>query len=234
MGRAPRHRFDYWGLGEVLETYPGLAIRPRDDRALILAGELRFRAKFEAHEAIADVYKIGMRVPDEFPRKAPTVRERGGRIPSDYHTNLDGTLCLGSSIGVRLALHDQPTLPGFIKNCLLPFLYARSYYERHGRMPFGALAHGGEGLFHDYMNRFRVNTPEACLGMLTLLSMKRQIANKEPCPCGSGRRVGQCHNRILNPLRSQLGRRWCRREYAALASKVSQRSWEEERGRRMR
>jgi len=30
----------------------------------------------------------------------------------------------------------------------------------------------------------------------------------QPCPCGTGMRLGRCHNRKLNTLRDKLGRRW--------------------------
>jgi hypothetical protein len=48
--------------------------------------------------------------------------------------------------------------------------------------------------------------------MLRLIGMKRRVANKRPCPCGSGLRAGKCHHRILNRLRQELGRQWCREQ----------------------
>jgi hypothetical protein len=39
-----------------------------------------------------------------------------------------------------------------------------------------------------------------------LATMKRRRANKRPCPCGSGRRLGRCHNRKVNILRDRVGR----------------------------
>jgi hypothetical protein len=40
--------------------------------------------------------------------------------------------------------------------------------------------------------------------------MKKRQANKLPCPCNSGRRVGQCHHLEINRLRNKLGRSWFR------------------------
>lgn len=40
----------------------------------------------------------------------------------------------------------------------------------------------------------------------TLATMKRRRANKQLCPCGSGRRLGRCHNRKVNVLRDRVGR----------------------------
>ena len=41
-----------------------------------------------------------------------------------------------------------------------------------------------------------------------LTAMRKRHANKQACPCGSGRRLGRCHHRRINTLREQLGRRW--------------------------
>jgi hypothetical protein len=49
--------------------------------------------------------------------------------------------------------------------------------------------------------------------MVRLAGKKKRIANKLPCPCGSGRRLGRCHNLKVNGLRHQLGPKWCRTQY---------------------
>jgi hypothetical protein len=40
----------------------------------------------------------------------------------------------------------------------------------------------------------------------TLAATKKCRANKQPCPCGSGRRLGRCHSRRVNSLRKRVGR----------------------------
>ena len=54
------------------------------------------------------------------------------------------------------------------------------------------------------------NRPEE---FLCLTGMKKRVANKHPCPCGSGRRLGRCHCRRVNHLRRTIGRTWFRAEY---------------------
>jgi hypothetical protein len=49
-----------------------------------------------------------------------------------------------------------------------------------------------------------------------LAALRRREANKHPCPCGSGRRLGRCHNRRVNHLRGRLGRSWFRASLASL------------------
>lgn len=56
--------------------------------------------------------------------------------------------------------------------------------------------------------------------------MRKRHANNERCHCGSGDRVGRCHDRPLNRLRERMGRYWFRAVeqqmlHEALASKSS-------------
>jgi len=116
-------------------------------------------------------------------------------------------------------LGEKPTLLTFIRKCVIPFLYGFSYFQKHGVLPFGELAHGLKGIRQDYASLFEVSNERAAEEMVRLASMKKRYANKRPCPCGSRRRVGKCHNRKINRLRRQLGRSWFREEYRRLAGR---------------
>lgn len=213
MVRSFRQQYEKWGINDVLRTHPDLSIRPNSGSGVVIAGDFTFCACFDGHE-ILDSYEIQISVPDAFPRELPTAKELGGRIPRNFHTNPDKSLCLGSPIRLRMAIGDHHTVPKFIEKCLVPFLYGYSYMERHGVLPFGELPHGRKGIIDDYKGLFHVDSKDACVKMLGLAAMKKRTANKKPCPCGSGRRVGKCHNRVINRLRKRLGRLFFRAEYA--------------------
>lgn len=51
-----------------------------------------------------------------------------------------------------------------------------------------------------------------------LASMPRRRANKQPCPCRSGRKLGRCHNRKVNALRELVGRVFLRREMRVITT----------------
>ena len=76
--------------------------------------------------------------------------------------------------------------------------------------PFGDLAHGAEGIREDLRLLFGVDRESAVLPFVRLVAMRKRHANKRVCPCGSGRRLGRCHNRSVNQLRDRLGRYWFR------------------------
>ena len=80
-------------------------------------------------------------------------------------------------------------------------------------MPFNELAHGVRGLLDDYRELFGVSNDDSCIQMLKMLSLKKRVANKLPCPCGSGKRLGICHQKRLNPFREVASRSWFKRSF---------------------
>lgn len=210
-------RYQRWELPTLLKDYPGLSLRACHTSAVRIEGVLEFAAAPSNREAITDRYDIRIHVPESFPRAVPAVYELAGRIPSTFHTNPDRTLCLGSPFRLAQLLNEAPTLPGFVESCLIPYLYGFSFREKYGVLPFGELAHGVRGVLNEYRCIFGLSDDNACIEMIHLGSMKKREANQRNCPCGSGRRLGKCHNRVLNSLREQLGRPWFQSEYTSLS-----------------
>jgi hypothetical protein len=229
-----RNSLKAWRIDELLGKYSGLRLMPTRAEGLKLAGPITFSAHPRGLEAITDEYFVQITVPPAFPRAVPAVRETVGRIPASYHTLADGSLCLGSPMRLRLIVSESPSLIRFVDRCLIPYLYGHSYHEKYGVMPFGELAHGDGGIRQDIASIFGVD--ERCdLGdFLRLAGMRRREANKRPCPCGSGSRLGRCHNRRVNTLRGRLGRQWFRRCLALLRSPAPNRLGAQPRASRRR
>jgi hypothetical protein len=214
-----QRRIEALDIGPLLRTFPGLRLLPVADDRLRVAGTLAFSARIGDLAEIRDSIEIDISVPEGFPDELPLVRETGGRVPRSFHTNPDGSLCLGSPTGQRLHLVERPTLLAFLQSCVIPCFYGFLYFQEHGRLPLGELAHGWKGICQDYAELFGVKPATAAVDTVRLASLKKRIANKYPCPCGSGRRLGKCHNRKVNLYRTKLGRRWFRKEYRLLAGR---------------
>ena len=88
---------------------------------------------------------------------------------------------------------------------MIPYLDGYSHFLKTGKMPFGELDHGELGSLQDLASLLGMEMGPA-IPYCVLATMKRRRANKRPCPCGSGRRLGRCHNRKVNMLRDRVGR----------------------------
>lgn len=199
-----------WRLEDLLIKYPGLRPTSAAGGSVKVAGVLAFVAEAPGRETVGDEYIVEFLVPDNFPNRVPPVWETGGRIPSSFHKLEDGSLCLGTPTRVRLILAESPSILQFVELCVIPYLYGYSYFERHGILPFGELKHGREGIREDLAALFGADREDAACEFVALAAMRKRSANRQPCPCGSQRRLGQCHHRRVNTLRSRLGRQWFR------------------------
>ena len=206
MTESVAERFRRNEITELLARYPGLRLVPTESMALRVEGTLRFSANSKKTEVIEDGYDIRLEAPEKFPERMALAWETGGRIPPDYHKLTNGALCLGSRVRLRLQMGGSPSLLRFVERCVIPYLYGYSYSVKHGAPPFGELAHGELGSLQDLAGLLGVEDLALAFRYCTLAATKRRRANRRPCPCGSGHRLGRCHNRKVNALRERVGR----------------------------
>ena len=218
MNEPFRRRFEYWRLEELLIKYPGLRILPSTNESIKVGGAIVFSAEGPDRERVNDEYQVEISIPARFPKWPPSVKETGGRVPTTFHKLDDGCLCLGSQTRLLLILSESPSVVSFVERCVIPYLYGYSYFEKHHVMLFGELDHGRKGLRQDLMSIYGIVREDELPGFVRLTSKRKRQANKQPCPCGSNRRLGRCHNLLVNRLRGRLGRYWFASLYATLFS----------------
>lgn len=206
-------RYEEWRLNDLLAKYPALRIQPSVSDDLVLSGVVEFRVSGPNDVIVEDAYDIEIRVPSSFPASNPTAKELESRIPPDYHKLEGNYLCLGAPTALRMTLTLSPTLVTFLERFVIPYLAGYTYFCEHGISLFGELEHGSAGIRQYFRELFHSPTADRPEEFLRLASLNKRLANKQPCPCLSHRRLGKCHNRIVNGLRRQLGRKWFRREY---------------------
>jgi SEC-C motif len=197
-----------FGIDDLLRRFPDLALRPQQYGRIVVAGDLCFSVDVPEFGLVEDGFSIEIYIPKNFPSALPSIFEQNGRIPKTYHKLNDGSLCLGSPLALRLKATRSKTLLAFIDTCVIPYLAGYCIYEKTGEMPFGELAHGKVGLLEEYRQLTGAASADACIGFIECLGLRRRVANKRMCPCGSGRRLGRCHNRRINPLRGVASRAW--------------------------
>lgn len=203
-----------WDIEGFLEAYPRMALTPHAGAATIIEGTFDFGATAIPHGDVVDSYELRFVVPPAFPKDVPAVFETGARIPrhQDNHVNPDGTICLGSELQLLLNIAKAPTLSGFAKTCVIPYLYAMTLKLKYKKpFVFGELPHGQAGELEDYKSILGLTTEEQVRMALDCLALDKRLANKRPCPCKCGRRLGKCdYNRRLSRLRDTVGVSWLR------------------------
>jgi len=180
---------------ELIASYPGLKLEKINSDIWSISGLLTFSATYE-REKIEDEYDIELIISKEYPKEPPIAKEKGGRIPKDFHTNHNYELCLGAPFEIRRKFAQKPTLIGFVEECVIPFFYSFSYHGKHGEMPFGELSHGGKGILEFYHKLLEVDNELIVLKFIKIL-IDNNYRGHHDCPCGSGLRLRQCHGMKL-------------------------------------
>lgn len=183
------------------QKFPGFAYKQKNDRDLV-SGTLPFCVSYN-DRAIKDEYEIEILIPDDYPNRPPTVRETKGKIPEEFHRNLDddSTLCLGAPIAVAKKFKENPGLLHFVEQQVIPYLFSYSYYKEYDELPYGELPHGGEGILKHYREIFNISDGISVLGLLRILADDAYRGHHD-CPCGSGKRVRNCHGNILRDIKN--------------------------------
>lgn len=181
------------------QKFPNFVCKQRDTKTVVI-GVLPFCAIYN-DKTIIDEYEIEILIPDNYPDSPPTVKEIQGKIPEDFHRNKDAgsTLCLGTPIAVARKFKENSNLLDFVEKQVVPFLFSYSYYKEHGEMPYGELPHGGEGIIKHYNEIFNINDDISVLGFLRILA-DNDYRGHHICPCGSNKKIRQCHGKILRDI----------------------------------
>lgn len=191
-----------------------MARGPGNGDGLEIAGNFDFYAQSVGGPSITERFLLRIVIPRDFPKTLPVVYEKGGRIPptGSFHVNSDGSLCLGSPLRLRWMLSKAPTLVSFAELCVVPCLYAVGLrLAQGGQFIFGELAHGRRGEFDDYVELLQLQSLRDARTAIVYLSRKKRCANKKPCPCGCGLRLGLCRfNSRLREFRALAPRSWYR------------------------
>ena len=191
-------------FAELIKKYDHLTL-DRPHGTLAVQGLLEFEASHEEIQ-VQDSFHIKLVIPRDYNKTPPKAYETGGRIPKDFHTYSDGSLCLAPPIEIRRKFSESPTLLEFVESLLIPYLFSFSYWKDHGHMPYGDLPHGSEGIMQYYFETFKVSSEFIVLKFLKILAIENYRGHHE-CPCGGGLKIRQCHGESLLRYKGLQSRR---------------------------
>jgi hypothetical protein len=165
---------------------------------LILIGD------FELVEngVLFDSYSVEIRI-ESYPAQEPKVFERAGRVQKGQHRNPDGTCCTGV-YEVWRAEHPGASLIEFLRGPVRNYFIGHRAFQKTGEWPFGEQGHGALGVVEAAADFLKVPRQKNLVARyLHALARPRHESN-QLCPCGSKRRVAQCHDHELRSLRKRV------------------------------
>lgn len=180
-------------------------------------GTLGFDSRYDSIR-IRDSYKI--RIEFLGASHLPFVYETGGRVDEiaskrkisdkrDLHVNsTNGSICLCPRPEVKRRFPQTINAEVFIRELVIPYFFALSYFEKHGKWPWGFYGHGDIGIYEYYFDKISsndLNLLEDCVASLqSPKSIQAQMNGNEGCLCGSKVKFKKCHRRAFNGRKAMV------------------------------
>lgn len=203
-------------ISKVQKKYPGISRTAPDT----VEGELNLDAVYE-NLRLRDNYHIRITASNPHSARIPALWEIGNRTPAiankfgiqdlrTLHRNPEGSACVCVKQVEKQKFPPGSTLIRYLEELAVPYLYGLTFFEKHGRWPWGDYSHGSLGLFEYYAEN---TAPQTCEDIEYILpSIRREINWKEyhkqlrkpsgdrSCLCGSGKKFSKCHSRAWEGL----------------------------------
>lgn len=182
----------------VKEKYPAFEISKREND-YIFSGELILNHVFN-DVRMTGKFNLEVVVPEDFPLVFPKVKELSNYIDKNYpHRYTDGQFCLASDLELKMFFSHDTDICSFIEKYVIPYLYTYRFYEEYGVYPYGERSHGSMGDLEYLKDLFGVDNWRQVLNIM-LFVMQSPYRGHLLCPCGSGKRIRNCHGEILKKV----------------------------------
>lgn len=192
----------------VKEKYPMLDISKCEDD-YIFSGEFILNHVYDEIR-MTGKFDLEIVVPGDFSLAFPRVRELSNCIDEDYpHQYTNGQFCLASDLELRMFFSQDTDICSFIEKYVIPYLYTYRFYEEYGVYPYGERSHGTMGNLEYLQDLFQVDDWKQVLDFM-LFVVQSSYRGHLLCPCGSGKRIRNCHGEILKKVMNAALQDECR------------------------
>jgi hypothetical protein len=141
-----------------------------------------------SHDEIG--YGIVLVLPANYPNSPPIMFCNDPKLPIDT---------------LKRRWRKGSNLVDFLSNLVDPFLAWQLYYDAFGKPPeWGERPHGIQGIINYYGELIGRRADDTIIGFMKLLSRKNLPKGHEYCPCGSGKRIRHCHQKLIINLREKI------------------------------
>lgn len=145
-------------------------------------------------------FEIELVVPRDFPLALPTVKELSDCIDTSYpHRYTNGCLCLASDLELKMHISKYHDISIFVDKYVIPYFYTYKYYKEYGIYPYGERSHGIMGNLEYLKDLFCVDNWKQVFDIIVFI-IQSTYRGHLLCPCGSGKRIRNCHGKILKDM----------------------------------
>lgn len=192
----------------IKRKYPDFEIVKREND-YVLFGEIVLNHVFNGVR-MTGKFNLEIVVPRNFPSAFPTVKELSKCIDKNYsHRYKNGQFCLASNLELKMFFSQDTDICSFIEKYVIPYLYTYRFYEEYGVYPYGERSHGIMGDLEYLKDLFEVDNWRQVMDIVLFVA-KSTYRGHLLCPCGSGKRIRNCHGVLIKKVMNAELQEECR------------------------
>ena len=153
-------------------------------------------------------YSVTVITSSAYPVEMPTLCCNDPKLPAgilDRHIMSDGMVCLGIGGELKRKWRPENGLVGFFRDYVTPFLAWQVYYDEFGHAPpSGQRSHGAKGIMEFYAEDLGLTELSCVPDFMKLLAKQERPGGHLLCPCGSGKKLRDCHGGTIWRARETL------------------------------
>ncbi|SDD80551.1 SEC-C motif-containing protein [Algoriphagus faecimaris] len=159
-----------------------------------------------------ETFHIIIGIPQSYPHCVPIVIEKSELIPRDidWHISKEGACCIDIEHNLIAMSRKGINIDSFIREKVYPYfanqLFKLSEKEYAGK----EYKHHFDGIIQYYIEDLNLVSIDTTIHFLERILLKSFIGRNNKCPCGSGKKIKNCHLDEINTIKS-IGRKKNRR-----------------------
>lgn len=185
-------------IENMKRKYPALEHIKQDDTD-IFTGEVVLNHMYDDIR-MTGKFNIDIMVPRDFPLALPAVKEISNRIDKTYpHQYAEGYLCLASNLDLKMHFRQDKDISSFVDKYIIPYFYTYRYFEEYGIYPYGERSHGVMGDLEYLKDLLCVMNWNQVFNIMEFV-IQSSYRGHVRCPCGSEKRLRDCHGITLRKM----------------------------------
>lgn len=123
---------------------------------------------------------------------------------AERHIEKNGRACLCLPHKILSILKGEIRFEAYFDHLLTPWLIGQVYYNKYDCWPWPTRNHGKEGILQGLSDFLNIKDLKIVERYVKLLVRKNPAKGHELCPCGSGRKLRNCHSDLYHQCRECL------------------------------
>lgn len=166
-----------------------------------------------------ETFNIIIVVPQNYPNCIPVVIENSELIPRDidWHISKGGACCIDIEHNLIAMSKRGININSFIREKIYPYFANQRYKFSKEKYAGKEYAHHLDGVIQYYIEDLYLISPEIIIHFLERILSKNLIGRNNKCPCGSGKKIKECHLDQIDTIKS-LGNKKIERDLIEIRS----------------